>query len=183
MMELADSTKTHSLWVAAKRKLAYAECRSSRKPKEKWEGARKQSGQVSHGRTSPGRAIITSHNARPFSISGSDANPLSHSAFPYNFDGCLSTGVHARSPIRMGHEVGLNMLRRSSVTCVLACAPFLCSCNFPHDGYRFSHRNARTWLWHIPKRIVGYPDIAHSIRGTTFAPGHLAFLDVRREPG
>lgn len=30
--------------------------------------------------------------------------------------------------------MGLNMVRRSSVACVLACAPFLCSCNFLHDG-------------------------------------------------
>jgi hypothetical protein len=34
----------------------------------------------------------------------------------------------------MEHEMGLNMVRRSSMTCVLACAPFLCSCNFLHDG-------------------------------------------------
>jgi len=30
--------------------------------------------------------------------------------------------------------MGLKMLRRSSVVCVMACAPFLCSCNFLHDG-------------------------------------------------
>lgn len=30
--------------------------------------------------------------------------------------------------------MGLSMTRRSSVAWVLACAPFLCSCNFLHDG-------------------------------------------------
>jgi len=30
--------------------------------------------------------------------------------------------------------MGLSMVRRSSVACVLVCAPFLCSCNFLHDG-------------------------------------------------
>lgn len=30
--------------------------------------------------------------------------------------------------------MGLNAIRRSSAACVLACAAFLCSCNFLHDG-------------------------------------------------
>jgi hypothetical protein len=30
--------------------------------------------------------------------------------------------------------MGLNAMRRSSAACVLACAAFLCSCNFLHDG-------------------------------------------------
>ena len=42
-----------------------------------------------------------------------------------------------------------------------------------------SHQKARTWLWRIPKRIARYPDIAWSIRGTIFAPGHPAFHGVR----
>jgi len=36
----------------------------------------------------------------------------------------------------MEHGMALNMVRRSSLTCVLACALFLCSCNFLHDGRR-----------------------------------------------
>src|ERR1700687_6174908 len=39
------------------------------------------------------------------------------------------------------------------------------------------------WLWHIRKRIAGYPDIARSIRGTIFAPGHPVFRGARRGQG
>jgi hypothetical protein len=46
-----------------------------------------------------------------------------------------------------------------------------------------NHQKARTWLWHIPKRIAGYPDIARSIRGTIVALGHFAFHGVRRGQG
>src|SRR5262245_23214296 len=58
---------------------------------------------VSRART---RAIITSHNARPFLFSGRDADLLSHST---SF---------------------------VTSTAAFACALFLCSCNFLHDGRR-----------------------------------------------
>ena len=46
-----------------------------------------------------------------------------------------------------------------------------------------SHQKPRTWLWRIPKRIARYPDIARSIRGTIFAPGHSVFRGARRGQG
>ena len=46
----------------------------------------------------------------------------------------IAVGIERNQSYPMWREMGLNAMRRSSAACVLACAAFLCSCNFLHDG-------------------------------------------------
>src|SRR6266436_9906844 len=55
--------------------------------------------------------------------------------------------------------------------------------SFVQGRSAISHQKPRTWLWRIPKRTARYPDIARSIRGAIFAPGHSVFHGARRGQG
>jgi len=110
--------------------------------------------------TNPIFAVSKNESVSPCQAFRASANRTGRISIP------LNTSLNERST-----DCLISSLGRSCESVILTVASYV------------NRQKARTWLWNIPKRIAGYPDIARSIRGTIFVLGHFAFHGVRRGQG